>query len=298
MGRLLDDKGAWFDDKQLNMLRSIKYIKNQIAIVRKVNSLDFSTAGTDAEGDHWVEYDGMRFHGEPSKDSLKKYYQLLSNKTKKNLPFECFRVAQDIQTRYIEGGLKYGGPFKQDFYKVQKGDVVAEMGAFMGFYILKLCKQVGEKGKVVAIEPLEDNLYYLKKNVKYNDMTQCQIVPKGVWKEKTRINFNRKATDAQSGSIVIGDRNEDHSLPVDTLDNIMSDLNISHCDFMVIQLNGVEPMALEGLTSFDPKNLSIAARYDNEGEDTVMRIKNHLLKRDYNVKIHKKRFIYANTIKD
>lgn len=280
------------------MLKSIKYIKNQIAITRKVDRLGFTSAGTDDDSDNWIEFDGLRFYGEPTIKKLNKYYQLLSKKTKKRLPFECFRVAQDVLTRYVEGGLKYGGPFKQDFYKVKEGDVVAEMGAFMGVYILKLCKQVGPNGKVIAIEPLEDNLHYLKKNVEYNKMTQCEIVPKGVWKEKTRINFNRKATDSQTGSIVIGDRNEDHSLPVDTLDNIMADLNISHCDFMIIQLNGVEPMALEGLNSFNPENLAIAARYDNEGENTVARIKNHLLKRGYNVNIHKKRFIYANTVKD
>lgn len=280
------------------MIKSINYIGNQIAISKKVNHLNCTAAGTDEGGDNWIEYDGLRFYGEPTPNKLKKYYQLLSKKTKQNLPFECFRVAQDVQTRYVEGGLKYGGPYKQEFYTVKEGDTVAEMGAFMGVYILKLCKQVGPNGKVIAIEPLEDNLYYLKKNVAYNKMTQCQIVPKGIWKEKTRINFNRKATDAQSGSIVIGDRNEDHSLPVDTLGNIMTELNISHCDFMVIQLNGVEPMALEGLTSFNPENLAIAARYDNEGEDTVMRIKNHLLARGYNVNVHKERFIYANIAKD
>ncbi|MEX1190326.1 MAG: FkbM family methyltransferase [Brumimicrobium sp.] len=280
------------------MLRSIRYIKNQIVISRKVNNLNFTATGIDDDGDRWIEYDGLRFYGAPTIDKLKKYYNLLSNKTKQKLPFECFRVAQDIQTRYVEGGLKYGGPFKQDFYQVKEGDVVAEMGAFMGVYILKLCKQVGRNGKVVAIEPLEDNLYYLRKNVEYNNMVQCQIVPKGVWKEKTTINFNRKATDSQSGSIVIGERNEDHSLPVDTLENIMSDLNISHCDFMIVQLNGVEAIALEGLTSFNPENIAIAARYDIEEEDTVIRIKNHLLNRGYDVNIHEKRFIYANVTKD
>lgn len=280
------------------MLRSIRYIKNQIVISRKVNNLNFTATGIDDDGDRWIEYDDLRFYGAPTLDKLKKYYNLLSNKTKQKLPFECFRVAQDVQTRYVEGGLKYGGPFKQDFYQVKEGDVVAEMGAYMGTYILKLCKQVGRNGKVVAIEPLEDNLYYLRKNVEYNNMVQCQIVPKGVWKEKTTINFNRKATDSQSGSIVIDERNEDHSLPVDTLDNIMSDLNISHCDFMIVQLNGVEAIALEGLTLFNPENIAIAARYDIEGEDTVMRIKNHLLNRGYDVNIHKKRFIYANVTKD
>lgn len=276
------------------MINSIQYILRRIKYAKKVNKLHFSDAGIDDKKDPWVEFDGLRFHGEPSNEKDRKYYNLLSKRAKSSLPFEAFRTAQDIIIRYIESGLMIGGPYKEDFYTVQKGDTVAEMGAFMGFFIMKMCKRVGPTGRVIAIEPLEDNVYYLKKNIEYNGFKQCSIVPKGVWKETGYVNFNRKDSDHQSGSIVITERNENHSLPVADLDTIMKELSIDHCNLMVVQLNGVEPEAIKGMTIFSPKNYAIAARYNRDGMDAVKRITKVLKERDYKVSIVNDKFIFAS----
>ncbi|MDR9486519.1 FkbM family methyltransferase [Salibacter sp.] len=263
-------------------------------MAKKVSNLNFSSAGIDDEGFSYVEYDGLRFHGEKSFDKDKKYYKLLPRYVRNRLPFECFRTAQDIVIRYVEGGLKYGGPRKHDFYKVKAGDTVAEMGAFQGFYALKMCKTVGENGKMIAIEPLKDNLKFLKKNITYNKFeNRCTIVPKGVWKEQTTLTFKRKTTDHQSGSIVMEKGNEDISLPVDTLENIMQETHTNACNMMVIQLNGVEINALKGLNSFYPNNLAIAARYDQPGVDAVDEITSLLVNRGYKVNVEEERFIFA-----
>lgn len=277
------------------MIKTLKYIFTRIERGRKVLKLDISEAGLDSDGDPFVQLkDGLRFFGEKSYPKDKKFYQLLPSGIKKVLPFLCYRTAEDIVIRYLEGGLKYGGPYKNHTYEVKENDTVAEMGAYMGFYSLKLCEKVGEKGRVIAIEPFEDNLKLLRKNLEYNNFKQCTIVPKGVWKERSVIDFYRKSSDHQSGSIIIEGQTKDIlKLQVDSLENIMNEVSVSKCDLMIIQLNGVELDAIKGLQSFKPINLAIAARYDKPGENAIEDISEVLEGRDYSLEVVEDRFIFA-----
>ena len=104
-------------------------------MIRKVNHLKILSSGIDDEGDPFVKLEnGTIFFGDNLKSNLDRYlYKLLSTKTKQNLQSESLQVAVDIVIRYVEGGLKYGGPKKQSRYNVRPGDSVSEMGGYQGF---------------------------------------------------------------------------------------------------------------------------------------------------------------------
>ncbi|MBU8893921.1 MAG: FkbM family methyltransferase [Bacteroidales bacterium] len=277
------------------IVSDLKYIRRRIQLVRKVAKLDIANAGIDEEGVPFVKLNnGPVFYGLLSWPKLKKYYNLLPVKTKSVLPFECFLVANDIVIRYFEGGLQLGGPEKELFYSVKSGDYIAEMGAYMGHYTIYLSEKIGPKGKVIAIEPMPDNLKILKKNIEKNNLTNVDIVPKGVWKEKNEIIFQRKKGDHQSGSIELNYTDKDSlKIPVDSLDNILNEQAVSHVDFMLIQLNGVEVEALEGLDNFKPENMAVAARYKKEDKPAGLMISEILKARNYNCKIVKRDFVFA-----
>lgn len=262
----------------------------------KINHLNIKESGIDADGDPFVILaDDTCFYGSPLQPSMhNNFYKTLHPKTKTVLRYECTQVALDIMIRYVEGGLKYGGPKKQRRYQPKPGDRVAEMGAYQGFCSLKLAQQVGSGGSVVAIEPMPDNFRLLKKNKEANRLEQLTVVNRGVWDSARNLVFHRRVGDGQSSSIELTFENvEEFSVTADTLDNIFSEVNVKAEDFMVIQLNGAEINALRGLTSFKPKNLSIAARYDTEGEDAALAIKRELVERGYKVEINKKDFVFA-----
>lgn len=276
-------------------LADIKYIKNRLVLLRKISHLSIEKAGIEDEMPYVKLKNGPVFYGIKSPEKHRKYYNLLSNKLQKQLPFECFMVANDIIIRYKEGGLMYGGPRKEHFYKVKSNDVVAEMGSFLGHYTIYLSERVGEKGTVIAIEPIPENIKVLKKNIEANNLQNVKIVPKGVWKQSGEMNFAQKSDDNQSGSVEIHyEDGNSFLLPVDSLDNILTECNVQHIDFMIIQLNGVEIDALNGLTKFSPKNLSIAARYNKREEDAPLLIHNLLVKRNYTTHILKQKFVYAS----
>jgi FkbM family methyltransferase len=54
---------------------------------------------------------------------------------------------------------------------IGKGDVVLDIGANIGYYVLTEAKLVGEAGKVYAVEPVASNFKLLQKNVQLNNLT-------------------------------------------------------------------------------------------------------------------------------
>ena len=278
------------------MIKKFQGIYNRKLLFNKVNKLGIKKSGVDSDGDPFIELiDGTIFFGGKVKANSDKYlYKTLSSKTRRVLKYECVQVATDIVIRYIEGGLKYGGPKKQSRYIVKEGDFVAEMGGYQGFCSVKLAQQVGKKGKVVAIEPMPDNFRLLKKNKEANHLDQMVIVNRGVWDSMKELVFNRKIGDGQSSSIEMNyDGGEQVKVQAETLDKIFDNIKILAKDFMIIQLNGAEINGLRGLTKFKPKFLSIAARYDTEDEDAAVAIKKILEERGYSVEIDEEDFVFA-----
>jgi FkbM family methyltransferase len=280
------------------ILQSADYIYNKIRVTKKINDLTIIKAGIDVDETPYVQLGNkLFFYGLKSSDKDLKYYRLLLKKTKDIVPFSCFRVAQDIVIRYYEGGLRLGGPKKERYYQAKQADVVAEMGAYQGFYTMYLSEKVGKYGNVVAIEPFEENLFLLRKNVLNNELSNVKIVSRGVWKEKTELTFFRKEEDLQSASITLAGENKNKIIvPVDSLDNILAENDINEVNFMIIQLNGAEKEALLGMKKYKPLNIAIAARYKKKKEYVVNSITDILKARNYRVRILNRNYIYAELI--
>lgn len=273
-------------------------VLQKLRITIKIRDLPIQNAGIDGGLPFIKLKNGFIFYGIKSRKKDKKYYFILPGWLKKKLPFLCFQTALDIIIRYFEGGLKLGGPKKEQYYKVKPGDIVAEMGAYMGYYTMYLSRKTGKEGKVVAIEPLKDNLFYLKKNINKNNIKNVSIVDTGVWNEEGILSFYKKKGDYQSGSLVLNNDVKDKLyIPVNTLDNILSINKINHIDFMIIQLNGSEYEGLLGLTKIKPEHLAIAARYDKNGVGIVKKIEELLKDRGYSISLSDKKFIFARLLK-
>jgi len=265
------------------------------AMIKKINQLPIASSGIDKENDPFVRLeDGTILYGKTS-NNYNVIFKYLQPKIKEKLNIQCIQVAADIVIRYVEGGLKYGGPKKQSRYVVQPGDSVSEMGGYQGFCSVKLAQQVGTKGQVIAIEPMEDNFRLLSKNKEKNNLTQLKVINRAVWDEAKDVSFERKKGDGQSSSIEMSyDNPDNYIVKAETLDIIYEKFQMKPLDFMIIQLNGAEINALRGLTSFKPKQLSIAARYDTENQDAAQQIKNHLEKKGYIVEIDEDDFVFAH----
>jgi hypothetical protein len=70
------------------------------------------------------------------------------------------------------------------FYRLREGDVVIDVGAHVGMFTVKAAMSVGERGKVVAIEPVEENVRLLRKNVELHELDNVVIIGKACGRER------------------------------------------------------------------------------------------------------------------
>ena len=76
------------------------------------------------------------------------------------------------------------------FKKVLKdGDVVIDIGANIGYYTLMEARAVGKKGRVYAIEPVQENIKLLRDNVALNNFFNVEIFEIAIGNENKLSNI-------------------------------------------------------------------------------------------------------------
>ena len=116
-----------------------------------------------------------------------------------------------------------------DFYRsnlIRKNDVVLDIGATVGEFSVLASKKVGKKGKVIAIEPNIEDYKILKLNIKRNYCENVVPLNLGVGNKfgEEEITFWGKT----------------FKFPINTLENILNELNIQEIDFIKMDIEGFE----------------------------------------------------------
>lgn len=141
--------------------------------------------------------------------------------------------------------------------EINKGDVVLDIGAHIGYYTLLAAKLVGEKGKVFAFEPAPDNFALLKKNVDINSYNNVVLIQKAVSNESARIKLFLTETSSVSYRIY-DSMDERKSIIVDTitLDEFFEDYK-GNINFIKMDIEGSEGKALQGMINLLKENGNI-----------------------------------------
>jgi len=232
--------------------------------------------------------DGKKFFSHFPDDVQRVLYRkFISADIKKVLCEDAINVAQDIIKRYLGPNTKEKSHAEGKYYDFSKGETIVEAGAFIGFYVVRAAEIVGDAGKVIAIEAVNENFEIMKRNVEANHLKNVILVNKAVWNTSTKIKFYREGK--QIGSITQEVVATDNFIEVqaDTIDQILAENNISKIDFIRIQLNGVELEALEGMghtLSYRPKVL-VAGIYTKNGVSVQTLLKDYLDKKGFKTRI-------------
>jgi FkbM family methyltransferase len=91
----------------------------------------------------------------------------------------------------IEEFQKYGCCEPEVMHVMQRvikpGMTVIDGGANVGFFTLVMSQMVGPNGKVIAIEPGENNLWKLELNLKLNKVKNVEIVRRPLWRTHEKV---------------------------------------------------------------------------------------------------------------
>lgn len=144
------------------------------------------------------------------------------------------------------------------YFEIQDG-VFIDVGAHIGKYTIMTGTQLGARGKVIAIEPEENNFNSLNKNIVLNKLENVIPINRGAYSSAGDIPFF--VTDAGGGEHSAVHENpawKKTTIATDTLDNMFENLNLaSPVKLIKIDAEGSEVYVLEGakniITKFHPK---------------------------------------------
>lgn len=155
--------------------------------------------------------------------------------------------------RWIVGSSNHGcwlGSYeyeKQSLFAkiIQPGSVVFDIGAHAGFYTLLASELVGQKGKVVAFEPLPRNIHFLKEHLRLNQCKNVTVIEAAV-AEQSNITYFEEGRNSSTGFLSSKGCLEVKAVSIDEL---VSKGEIPPPDYMKIDVEGAELLVLHGAKS-------------------------------------------------
>jgi|GEM_PF-1443044 FkbM family methyltransferase len=172
---------------------------------------------------------------------------------------------ESLGEREIEGYLQH--------YDLKLGDTVINAGSYHGYMAIYVAKKVGPTGKVICFEPEPNNLRLLRKNIALNNLTNVEIIPRGLWSSNTSLPLISMGSGSK---LEPNSAWEKQTIPVTTLDSAVSELGLSKVDFITMDIEGAEIEAVKGATKTimdNPGiNIAIASYHNVDGAPTSLRV--------------------------
>ncbi|WP_107763496.1 FkbM family methyltransferase [Coprothermobacter proteolyticus] len=145
------------------------------------------------------------------------------------------------------------------------GDIVFDIGAYVGDTALWFSKAVGPQGKVYAFEPEPSNFEKLKANLERNKVTN--VIPLQLAVSETE---GEMQVSSAAGSSVITQAGTGLSVKVTTIDKFMEANKLPRVDFIKMDVEGHELKVLKGadetIKTFKP---SLALSAYHRGDDII-----------------------------
>lgn len=162
---------------------------------------------------------------------------------------------------------KYDG-----FVEVDTDDIVVDVGAHVGSFTMAVADSAD---RVVAIDPTASVNPYLERNTA--GMDNVEVVGMAAWNCSEEIDI-KTSEEANENSILTPDTGETGSsfaVRADTLDSILSDLEVESVDFLKLEAEGVEVeilrKALEDSIKIDKIAVDVTPERDGESPDAEVR---------------------------
>lgn len=124
--------------------------------------------------------------------------------------------------------------------EVRSGDVVADVGGFIGLYAVALAKRVGDSGQVIAFEPDPENFAVLRRHVELNAVNaRVRLIPKAVGQSEGRVAFSVGGAQSSLGN------GEGKSIEVDVT-RLDTAVPSGRVDILKVDVEGFEEHVLRG----------------------------------------------------
>jgi|UPI00036AB41C FkbM family methyltransferase len=129
---------------------------------------------------------------------------------------------------------------------IKKNFICIDAGANQGIFSIPFAKIAGEHGKVIAIEPMKYAQEIIKNNARINNLSNIYVY-NGVLSNKIGL-ATLDYTDGIGSSSILRDHGKKNLLEVNsnTIDNLYNEYSLNRVDFIKLDVEGAELLALKG----------------------------------------------------
>ncbi len=189
------------------------------------------------------------------------------------VPFRNYKIYLDLNDEGVCCPIYYNGIYEEKlsrFYlaNVRPGMTIVDIGANIGYYTCLFASLVGETGKIFAFEPDSNNFKLLEASIKINKFNNVILINKAVSDKNGKSNLYLDQNENQSDdfnasgghSLVVTDyRNKFIEVETITLDSYFQkeDTKNTKIDFIKMDIEGAEPLALKGMRNIIINNPSL-----------------------------------------
>lgn len=128
---------------------------------------------------------------------------------------------------------------------LKTGDVALDLGANQGIYCCAFGAVVGPSGRVIAVEPIPRQVERLQANIALNGFRQCEVLQKAISDRVGTTTLGLGSGDVLA-SIVAEDKSKSIEVQTTTVDQIVRDHSLHRVDFIKLDIEGAEMLALRG----------------------------------------------------
>ncbi|MDD5109704.1 MAG: FkbM family methyltransferase [Patescibacteria group bacterium] len=154
------------------------------------------------------------------------------------------RTFEPLTTKVFEGVIK-------------PGMTVVDLGANIGYFTLLAARLVGHEGKVFAFEPEPKNFSLLQKNISDNHYRNIVAVQSAVTDKIATVKLFLSRTNKGGHSLLPPQDSEGAVLVPSMSINSYFANSPSHIDLIKMDIEGAEPLALNGMEEVLKKNPNI-----------------------------------------
>lgn len=140
-------------------------------------------------------------------------------------------------------------------FKPEPGDIVIDVGTYIGRFTLIASKLVGPTGKVIGVEPNPNNFAILKHNIQANHSTNVVLSCVAASNREGTVRLYlgesggwtsafRSSSGGWGSSFPLSDNYID--VPCTTLDHLLKKMGLTKVDWVKIDVEGAEVEVLEG----------------------------------------------------
>jgi len=126
------------------------------------------------------------------------------------------------------------------------GQIVADVGASIGYFTCLMGKAVGERGRVIAFEPWPKALRYLRHNVEVNHLDRVTIVPAAAFDESGQAHLGPPRYRLTMGTKRPADAVD---IRAERFDDFAEIRTLTKLDAIKMDIEGAELRALRGMTA-------------------------------------------------